>query len=133
MFSELEWSTLINKLRQLTEKRKIEWHDNRVGGLYASVNDITYLIGSKDSDGVAPYLLSVRRVRSEDDWDELDVLESAPGMETDLAPWTKVEPLRDLALRMSRGGPEVVQNLLAELNDLDPSDPPIYGGGSAPF
>ncbi|WP_285036893.1 hypothetical protein [Plantibacter sp. ME-Dv--P-095] len=126
MFSDEEWTRLIDKLRQLTELDKLEWNNNGLGGLYVEVGDITYLMEPKDSDGVAPYVLRVRN-GALTNWNEIDSIVSVPGPELATGPATKITPLWELALRISQGGPALAQNLLADLDQIEPTPPPSYG------
>lgn len=124
MFSDEEWSGLIDKLRHLTAHEKIKW-ELAEGVIQTAVRGTTYIVESADGDGAAPWLL---RVRTGDEFDgqEIDTLTSVGGFES-IDPRTKVTPLREIAFRMALGGPQLANRLLGDLNAIDPSDPPQYG------
>jgi hypothetical protein len=123
VFTDEEWLALIRKLRQLTDAGRIKWEINDHDlSIYVEINDVTYLIDSADNDGVAPWVLHVRR-GSDTSWQEIDSITSRP--ETWGAnPRAKISDLRDIAFRMALGGPQLAQSLLAEMSQIDPTAPP---------
>lgn len=129
MFSDSDWVKILNKLRQLTELGKIKWSENGRGDIYAEIGDVLYLIESKDHDGVAPWVLFVRK-GSDNEWSELGSLLSIGGVEIEDEPGTKIGPLREIAFRQATNADEIVSDLLASMNEIEPQSPPTYG---APF
>ncbi|PWC03074.1 hypothetical protein [Agromyces badenianii] len=126
MFTDAEWVRLIDKLRQLTEQDKLKWEINS-HMLSTTLGGVTYTIASKDRDGVAPWTLTV--AEGSDPWasTQLDRIMSIGGPETQQEPRSKVAPLREAALRQAVGAAQLLDNLLADLNELDPTEPPTYG------
>lgn len=131
MFTDDEWVALISKLRQLTEEEKLSWSINHDGGIYAEINDVTYLITSQDDDNAPPYVLGVR-IGEDSDWSEVDTITSVAGTETVNDPRTKIMPLQSIARRMALGGPQLAKRLLGDLDRIDPTSPPKYGQAPRP-
>jgi hypothetical protein len=87
-------------------------------GLVTDVGDVTYVIASQDGDNYAPWVLRIRTGEGSS-WSEIDSLTSIGGDEYAFEPRTKIEPLRDLAFRISQGGPQLAKRLLDDLNRID--------------
>ena len=134
MFSHEEWASLIAKLRQLTEGEKVKWNPLGDSGLKLELGEAVYIITDRDNDGQAPWVLTVYRKgeSKSDPARKIDTIESDYSAENVRFPGTLVPGLRDIAFRMSLGGPQLARDLLAEMDELDPSAPPEYGADS-PF
>lgn len=122
MFEENEWSQLVAKLASLTHAGRIEWTEGDM--IYkTSVGDILYVIGTVDNDGRPPYFVGV--------WDSsesryLARLESEPFPDAmGTPPQTAAEAipaLYALAARSAAGAPQLFNELIGALNDLDDVD-----------
>ena len=129
MFSNEEWSSLITKLRHLTESGKVNWKPMGESGLIVDVGSGQYTITDRDSDGQPPWVFKVysKGESKNDPARAVDSIESEYTAENVLYPATLIPGLRDIAFRMSLGGPQLARELLADMNEIDPSAPPQYG------
>jgi hypothetical protein len=117
VFEDSEWLALINRLTQLTTNQVAKWEIGGGGDVTTTIAKTEYLMFSVDSDDRQPYALVVRR-EERGSWRDLARLESGPldrhgdDVETSQA----LVDLYALAHRMALGGPQLVQELLAEMD-----------------
>jgi hypothetical protein len=123
MFDVDEWSGLISQLINLTRDNHLKWSAAGTE-LSVDINNTTYLISAKDFDDQPPWVLAVR-VKTTDGGQEIDRIVSQPYPPTAGKPETLVSPLREAALRNAFGGPDLVKQLLADLNALNTTPDPF--------
>lgn len=124
MFDEREWFQIVSRLTELTRSEKLRWHFEEHQIVVAPVGDIEYVLGSVDKDGRAPYYLGI--------WDP-QISEHIARLESEPVPqvgdWS-VDPaefsaaqlvptLHTLANRSASGAPRKLNQLLADLQELD--------------
>jgi len=134
MFSSEEWAALVGKLRQLTQAGKISWTAKGDSALSVDLGSAQYRLSSRDEDDQPPWVLTVTKRST--DWTEPDrYVDSLTGIyqeEVSSIPASLVPGLRDIAYRMSLGGPQLASDLLSEMLEVDPTEPPKYYGDT-PF
>lgn len=133
MFTEQEWAALIAKLRQLTELGKVSWEPAGLVDLTLTLGNAKYQLSARDDDNQPPWRLTVYKVQDEFPYMErvVDSIDSDYSDESSEVPASLVPGLRDLAFRMSLGGPQLATDLLNDMLKLDPTEPPRFDG--APF
>jgi hypothetical protein len=117
VFEDSEWLALIDRLTQLTMKQVAKWEVTGIGDVATTIARTEYLMFSVDSDGRQPYALVVRR-EERGTWRDLARLESGPldDQRDDVHTSQALVDLYTLAYRMALGGPQLVQDLLAEMD-----------------
>lgn len=116
MFNESEWAGLVERLLDLTKSGHATWMSNSQNGYYLEVGDVTYVIQSKDRDGVPPYTLDVNQGPSEIDFETLASLSSDPKV---VGPAGWLFELYEVAGRSTNNAPKVFKSLMDGLDALD--------------
>jgi hypothetical protein len=128
MFDSSEWSRLVETLLKRSRSELLEWSlDQDRGLLRARVGGTDYMIGSVDNDGRPPFFLAVGDANARA---ELARLESDPSED---APWDtgvksasqRLVELRNLAMRLAQGAPQLLNKLISDLDSLDPDGSPF--------
>lgn len=124
MFDDAEWSQIIDRLLDLTQRNLIKWAFEE-SVITAKVGQVEYVLGSVDKDGRQPFFLHIWRPDSET---IAARLESTPGPD-DEVPWSglsaaeKVSTLHAAAVRSASGAGELFDELMADLKRID--EPPF--------
>jgi hypothetical protein len=121
MFTANEWSAILGKLREQTESGRAKWMANGHHGAYLEVGDVTYVVHSRDYDGVAPWVLRVNKSNDPDDESDfitLDEISTDPDVADLEGLVPGLESLKDLAFKSSAGGLDIVNDLLSGLDEL---------------
>lgn len=118
MFSGEEWSQIIGKLLSLTNSGIVQWTDNTNHGyFFAASEEVTYVVGSQDDDGMPPYELRINE-GSTTQFRTLGSLATVDAAaENDVR--TSLFALWDAAQRSANDAPAIAAKLLAQLDSLD--------------
>jgi len=116
MFSIEEWRTIVDRIMRLTLEEKIRWTSNDVGGYFFDAGDVTYLLFSRDNDGVAPFVLKINK-GTDADFETIGVLESDPTSSLD--PGFGLFRLWADVVRSANGTPRMYRDILDGLDHLE--------------
>ena len=132
MFSDEEWTGLVDRLITQTELQHLEWkrQTGSPKNLQANIALYAYVVGSVDQDDAEPYFLSVYVLNTEGgNYNRVDRITST--MPADGTPWDDLPQLQQnvvklwsVAYRSVSGGIDVVAKMYEALDNLTSSSSP---------